>query len=207
MKTYDFKGVKLNFPENLSEVTVEQLIEVHSLGELSNSISDIIKMIKVFAPDINPAEISFEAMIEITGLLGKTLSECANLEGVNSFEIGGEKYTCQDPNDLSVKEFIDFQELSTDPVENLPLLLALVYKSESEGTAPDDKYVEVLMEKKNKFMHLDAKTAQGCLLFFSNVFINYVSNTFESLATDQKQKKAIQKAMEELKQLNAGGGN
>lgn len=207
MKTYDFNGSKLNFPENLSEVTVEQLIEIHSFGELSNSISDIIKVMKVFAPDINPAEISFEAMIEITGLLGKTLSECANLEEVNSFEIDGEKYTCQDPNDLSVKEFIDFQEVSKDPVENLPLLLALVYKSESEGDVSDDKYVEVLMEKKNKFMHLDAKTAQGCLLFFSSSFTNYASNTLESLAKDQKQKKAIKKAMKELKQLTAGGGN
>lgn len=207
MKTYDFNGSKLNFPENLSEVTVEHLIEIHSLGKLSNSISDIIRVMKVFAPNVNPSEISFDAMIEIAGLLGKALSECANLGEVNSFEIGGEKYTCKDPNDLSVKEFIDFQELSTDPVENLPLLLALVYKSESEDTVSDDKYVEVLMEKKNKFMHLDAKSAQGCLLFFSNVFINYVYNTLESLVTDQKQKKAIQKTLEELKQLTAGGGN
>lgn len=208
MKSYEIDGKTVKLPENLSEVTVKQLIEIHNLGELTGSVSDVIKLINIFSAtpiDINTIDLG--SILEISVLLSAVLFENNKITPIDHFNIGKDVYFCQSPEELSVKEFIDFQEISKDPVSNLPLLLALVYKTEVEKDPDDEDYMTYLMAKKSKFMEIDAKTAQGCLLFFSNSFTNYVVNSLESLETTPEQKKMIMEIVKQMKGLGDGAGN
>lgn len=200
MKSYQIDNNTVNLPETLSEVSVKQIIAIHNLGELTGSVNDVIRLINIFADtpvDLNTIDLG--NILEISVQLSSVLFENKQIEPVDRFVIDGKEYFCQEPNELSVKEFIDFQEISKEPIDNLPLLLALVYKEKDEQEPSDDEYMTVVMAKKAKFLDLDAKTAQGCLLFFSEAFANYVINTLESLETTPEQKAILKKTAMELR--------
>lgn len=194
MKSYQIDNNIINLPETLSEVSVKQIIEIHKLGELTGSVNDVINIINIFSDvpvDLNTIDLG--NILEISVQISSVLFENANLEPIDRFVLNNEEYFCVEPEELSVKEFIDFQEISKDPVQNLPLLLALVYKTKGEKEPNDADYKSFMICKKTKFMELDAKTAQGCLLFFSNAFANYVVNTLESLEITKEQKEILKK--------------
>jgi hypothetical protein len=208
MKSYEIDGKIIKLPENLSEVTVKQLIAIHNLGELTGSVSDIINLINIFSNEkININTIDLGSILEISVQLSAVLFENKQIEPINTFKLNGKEYFCVEPEDLLVKEFIDFQEISKDPVSNLPLLLALVYKTKDEKEPADEEYTCYLMGKKASFLELPADVAQGCLVFFSNVFTNYVANMLESLDTTPMQKEILQQAVKKMKASTDGVGN
>jgi hypothetical protein len=200
MKSYQIDNNIVKLPETLSEVSVKQLIEIHDLGELTGSVNDVIRLINVFseAPvDLNTVDLG--SILEISVQLSAVLFENRQIEPIDKFVLDGEEYLCQAPEDLSVKYFIDFQEVSKEPVRNLPLILALVYRTKAEVEPNDEEYQTYIMAKKAKFMELDAKTAQGCLLFFSNLFSDYVINTLESLEMTEEQRKIVNQTIKKMK--------
>lgn len=195
MKSYQIDNNLVRLPETLSEVSVKQIIEIHKLGELTGSVNDVIHIINIFSEvpvDLNTIDLG--NILEISVQISSVLFENSKIEPVDRFVLNNEEYFCIAPEELSVKEFIDFQEISKDPVTNLPLLLALVYKTKDEKEPSEEDYKEFIMCKKTKFMELDARTAQGCLLFFSNSFASYVLNTLEYLEITEEQKENLKKA-------------
>lgn len=200
MKSYQIDNNIVKLPETLSEVSVKQLIAIHDLGELTGSVNDVIRLINVFseAPvDLNTVDLG--SILEISVQLSAVLFENRQIEPIDKFVLDGEEYFCQSPEELSVKYFIDFQEVAKEPVRNLPLILALVYRTNDEVEPNDEDYQTYIMAKKAKFMELDAKSAQGCLLFFSNLFSDYVINMLESLEMTEEQRKIVNQTIKMMK--------
>lgn len=184
MKIFEIDGKKIRIPENLTEITVKELIELHKAGELKGSLDDITRLIEIFNGRIDISKAPLDTVIQISMVLSETLFTSGNIVPYDSFTFDGKEYKVLPPEELLVREFIDFQDMSNEPVANLPLLLAIVCQYEGEDVPDDEKgYIEFIGRKRDLFNNLDAKTAQGCLLFFSNAFTGYALNTLEYLET------------------------
>lgn len=183
MKIFELNGKKIRVPEGIDEITVKELIDIHSLGELTGQLKDIDGILEVFNGPVDITKFPLDTLIEVSSILSNTLF-VNTPDKIDSFVFEGRTYKVMAPEELLVREFIDFQEMSGEPVKNLPLLLSIICLYEGEDVPEDEKgYIEYIGIKRDLFMNLDARTAQGCLLFFSNAFITYVHSTVEYLET------------------------
>lgn len=185
-------------PEKISEMTVKHLIDFASLGELDNSMENVGKVISVFTKE--PIQtIKLDDFFEITEILISVLNTKASNELVKEFELDGVKYIGKDIEEMSTKEFIDFDTFSSDPIKNLPILLAIIY---TEAEPIEEDYAKGIKRRAELFLNLDAETAQRGLVFFSTGFLKYEKAMIESLAQGNPE---IMKLVEELNQLASDG--
>lgn len=199
MKIFKFNEREIRVPERLNEITVKELIHIHSMGEFTGSVNDIARILEVFNGKIDISQLPLDRLIEISAILGVSLFSNNSIpEEVDSFTFAGQTYHCLAPEELLVREFIDFQEMSKEPVANLPLLLAIICQYDEEEV-PDDNYIDYIYAKRDLFMNLDSETAQGCLLFFSKSFTDYVVGTLESMETTPELRQKITELVKEMK--------
>lgn len=197
MKIFELNGKEIRVPEGMDEITVKELIDIHSLGELTGQLKDIDGILEVFNGPVNITRFPLDTLIEVSSILSGTLFDNTP-DKVDSFVFEGRTYKVMSPEELLVREFIDFQEMSKEPVANLPLLLAIICQYDGEEV-PDDNYIDYIYAKRDKFMNLDSETAQGCLLFFSNAFTTYVISTVEYLETVPELRQKIEEITKEMK--------
>ncbi len=197
-KTTD--GSVISIPEKISEITVEQLIKFSLIGEINNSIEDLAKILAVFT-DVPVEKLPLGDFLEITSTLIVLLSTQPSQSPVTEFTLDGVKYIGRSAEELTTKEFIDFDTLSKDAVANLPTLLAIVFTEENER--PGD-YIKQVKERAAKFLKLDAETAQQALVFFSEEFLKYAEAMVGSLASTNPKMKEIMKKMNLLHPDGAG---
>lgn len=191
----------IRIPENISEMTVKNLIEFASLGELDGSMENVGKIISVFTDE--PIQtIKFEDFFEMTNILGELLTTKPSAESLTEFTLNGVKYVGKNIEDMTTKEFIDFDTLSNEPIKNLPILLAIIY---TEKEHIEEEYIAGVKRRADIFLNLDAESAQRGLVFFSTGFLNYAKAMVESLAQENPE---IAKLMTELNLLvSDGAGN
>lgn len=200
MKIFELNGKEIRVPEGMDEITVKELIQIHSLGELTGQLKDISKILEVFNGPVNITRFPLDTLIEVSSILSNTLFGETPPDKIDSFVFEGRTYKVMAPEELLVREFIDFQELSGEPVKNLPLLLSIICLYEGEDVPEDEKgYIEYIGIKRDLFMNLDARTAQGCLLFFSNAFTTYAASTLEYLETVPELRQKIEEITKEMK--------
>ena len=191
----------ISIPENISEMTVKNLIEFAGIGDLDDSMENIGKIISIFTNE--PLQtIKLDDFFEITNTLGELFTTNLNESPIKEFVLNGVRYIGRDIEDMTTKEFIDFDTLSNEPVKNLPTLLAIIY---TEAEPIEEDYTEGVKRRAEIFLNLDAESAQRALVFFSTGFLNYAKVMTESLAQENPE---IAKLIEELNLLvSDGGGN
>lgn len=201
MKKYNLtNGNTITIPEHISEITVEQLVNFNALGEIGNTINDMERLVRVFSnTGFTINDVSLEDFLDIVETLGKLLATKPVQRATEVFVLDGETYHCVEVEDLTTKEFIDFDTLSENPVEKLPLLLAIAYRPEHDTELTDKNYIDVLTSRAELFKKLDAQTAQEAICFFSQKFIEYAQHTAESLMAEMKVNGKMEMLMEELK--------
>jgi hypothetical protein len=165
-----------------SDITVGQLIELKKLDleHKSNTLatqSQLIKLLYGADADNMPFDEYMDKVMEITEAFSTPLKG----DYKPQVELCGKVYKAVPIENFTTREFTDFDTLARDNNDNnLPLLLALIYRSDDEQT-DKDKYSESVKEKSKLFAdNMDAVTAVGAVSFFTNALLQYLRTTLLS---------------------------
>lgn len=184
---------------SLKDITVRELIELSKVKDIS-TMEGINKVMTIFYGKSD--NLSLDGYFDKFAELSKVIFEQPALEPIDSFEFDGVTYKAKGVDEIQTKEFIDFDNLSREnPVENLPVLLAIVFSDGNE----EGSYVKRTQERAEKFNRLDALTAQSAMLFIQQLFVAFASSMVDCLPKGvSKKKKAELKKMLEGFQGGAG---
>lgn len=179
--------------KSLKDITVKELIELSKVKDVT-TMEGVSKVINIFYGrcDSLPLADFFDKFSE----LSKVIFETPNLTPIENFVFNGVTYRAKPLDELSTKEFIDFDNLSREnPVENLPTLLAIVFTDGNE----EGSYVKRTQERAAKFMSLDALTAQNAMVFIQRLLVTSARNMLGSLeGVSPKKKEELRKMLESL---------
>lgn len=185
--------------KSLKDITVKELIALSKIKDLS-TMDGITKVVSIFYGKSD--NLSLDEFFGKFTELSKVIFEQPELTPIDHFEFNGVTYKVKGIDEIQTKEFIDFDNLSREnPVENLPVLLAIAFTDGNE----EGSYVKRTQERAKKFEELDAITAQSAMLFFQQLFVAFASSMVDCLPKGvSKQKKAeLKKMLESL----GGDGN
>ena len=181
--------------KSLKDITVRELIELSKVKDVS-TMEGISKVMTIFYG--KPDSLSLSEFLDRFTEIAKVVFEQPVLEPIDHFEFNGVIYRAKSLDELTTKEFIDFDSLSREnPIENLPTLLAIVFTDGNE----DGSYVKRIQERAERFLELDALTAQNGMVFIQRLFVTSARNMLDCL----KEVKPARKA-ELLKMLESLGG-
>lgn len=207
MKQIELKGNTYNFPTSWDDITVRQLMEIEELNDESADMQKLSKIAAILL-DVDKDEILSLEIDEFLTLLNE-VADVMSAKQTAKFQanitLDGVSYKAKSIEEFSTREFTDFDTLSADGKKNLPMLLALIYHSEDEGT----DYVKETQEKAEKFLNLPASIAIEAVRFFSLKLLEYVKSTvFSSPAAQMMMEKnpKIKDQMQEVEALISGDG-
>lgn len=182
MKQYKLSdGKEICIPENWSEITVKQLIEMQSCQ--GNSITAQNKLITLMT-GISTDDLTFDDYINISLEITQSLQKPMNKSFKKYVQFDNIQFVAKDIKDFSTREFTDFDTIaSANNNEQMPLLLGIIYSKVNE----DREYVESVKQNAKLFEEkMDAETALAAVTFFSNALLAFVKNTVDS--SDQARK-------------------
>lgn len=166
-------------PTSWHDINVAQMLEISRAG---SSIKDITHLLNLFI-DVENEDMSvfMDAAVEFA----KVLNSKPDVVPCEDVYIGREHYRLRPIEELSVSEYIDFDEFKDKPLENLTLLLAIIYSA--DGDTGD--YITDVKRKSKEFLDCPADVAQSALLFFSERFLAYTNNFLGSLLQEHPEMK------------------
>lgn len=199
MKEIELKGKIYNFPTTWHDITVRQLMQIE---ELNDEAADMQKLSKIAAIllDVEKDEIlalEIDEFISLINEVADVMSSKQTAKYQPNITLDGVAYKAKSIEEFSTREFTDFDTLSADGKKNLPMLLALIYHSEDEGT----DYVKVTQEKAEKFLNLPASIAIEAVRFFSFELLKYVRSTVFSSPAAQKMMERNPQIKDQMKQV------
>lgn len=158
-------------PKSWHEIKV---IELSEIMKAKNNMSDFNHILSLYE-DTEKLSIEefLEAMIELKDVLSQPFEDVPFEE----FELNNVKYTIKKIEEFKVDEYIDFDTLYKDNINNLPLLLGIIYKS-SEDTGD---YQSDTKRKATELLEMPADTARSALNFFLASFITYFNSILDFL--------------------------
>lgn len=170
MKTFQYKKVKYQVPENWSEVPLKSLMKMKSdVDEFKTDSTRNLALISAYAGI--PVDILKKSKVSDVTKLFKYLTFLSTdlpTEPIYEFDFKGEHYTVADT--LIKQEFQDFISVETVLSDNdgntykaLPTLLAILCKRDGESL--DDYDVE---ERAKMFLDLPITIAHPLSVFFCN---------------------------------------
>lgn len=158
-------------PKSWHEIKV---IELSEIMKAKNNMSDFNHILSLYEDTEKLSMSEFlEAMIELKDVLSQPFEDVPFEE----FELNDVKYTIKTIEEFKVDEYIDFDTLYKDNINNLPLLLGIIYKS-SEDTG--DYQVDT-KRKATELLEMPADTARSALNFFLHSFITYFNSILDCL--------------------------
>lgn len=177
-------------PTSWHEITVAQLMEI---SQAKNNMRDINALLNLF---IDTDDLTIDQFIEASAELYKILTIKPELVPCEEFELDGEKYKLRTIEDFDVAEYCDYTELSKNAIENLPLILGLIYERENED---GETYIDRVKERAQKLLAMPADTAQSALAFFLRRSMDFITSTLDSLEKNNPQlKKEIERLRDTL---------
>ena len=207
MKQIELKGKTHNFPTSWDDITVRQLMEIEELNDESADMQKLSKIAAILL-DVEKDEILSLEIDEFLTLLNEVadvMSAKQTAKYQPNITLDGVIYKAKSIEEFSTREFTDFDTLSADGKKNLPMLLALIYHAEDEGT----DYVKGTQEKAEKFLNLPASIAIEAVRFFSLELLRFVKSTvFCSPAAQEMMKRnpTLTDQMQEVEALLSGAG-
>ena len=175
-----------------SDVTVGQYQELTSI-QTDNEVSLFIERLSILT-DRDPAEIRALSMREFQDFQKKLafLSQDVSSEVVLKFELDGVRYgMIPDLNFITAGEWIDAENWKSQPIENLHLYAALIFRPIVKETE-DNYYIEEhkshgFLKRSELFKDkLSIEIVNGAVLFFSSFVIGLMPILADYLQTDMK---------------------
>ena len=177
-------------PTSWHEITVAQLMEI---SQAKNTMRDINALLNLF---IDTDALSIEEFMQASAELYQLLTTKSELVDCEEFELDGEKYKLRNIEDFDVAEYCDYTELSKNAIENLPLILGLIYERENEE---GETYIDRVKERAQKLLAMPSDTAQSALAFFLRRSMDFITSTLDSLESNNPQlKKEIERLRDTL---------
>jgi hypothetical protein len=129
----ELKEIQLNIPENWNSVTISQFIELNNIDKdlMDNKYEFFIQQLAILCnadPDVI-AKIPMNELNGIINILQNFNEETLNKEYQKKFKLDGVSYgIIPDMNKLSLGEWIDLEEFSKDIINNIHIILAILYR-------------------------------------------------------------------------------
>lgn len=187
----------------LNDITVKQIMEVQNINP--TTLDGQRKLIQcIFG--IDPANLPFDEFLLKTAEIPE-IFKVGDRSFKKDIEVAGVKLTARAIDQLSTREFIDFDTLAKEGNTALPTLLAIIYTNEHYS---EMEYIAGVKEKAALLMDLDAGTALGAIDFFSHALLEFVKNIVDSSpkAKEMMEKNpTMREAMAKMKAFLAGAGN
>jgi hypothetical protein len=175
-----------------SEVTIGQYQELTSI-QTDNEVSLFIERLSILT-DRDPAEIRALGLREFQNFQKQLafLSQEVGSEVVLKFELDGVKYgMIPDLNFITAGEWIDAENWKSEPIDNLHLYAALIFRPIVKEVG-DDYYIEEhkshgFVKRSELFREkLSIEIVNGAVLFFSSFVIGLMPILADYLQTDMK---------------------
>lgn len=187
MKKLELTNSVVEVPEGYNDIVLKDFLQIQHYSE-DSSLTAVKSLIELLVKDIDLSKMPMEDFITLSIYIGEILKESPTAMEHETIDCNGKQYFVKKVEELSAREYIDFDTLSTSDdnwTSNLPLLLALI--TEEKGKKVKD-YVKDLKKRAEFFSeNLDSKTACEMILFFSNKFITYAKDTnLSSILTPQQ---------------------
>lgn len=179
---------------SLKDITVRELIELSKVKDIS-TMEGTEKVVRIFYGKCD--NLSLGEFLEKFTEIASVVFEQPALEPIDRFEFNGVAYRAKGVEEIQTKEFIDFDNLSREnPVENLPTLLAIVFTDGNE----EGSYVKRIQERAERFLELDALTAQEAMVFIQRLFVAFANSMVDSLpkGVSKKKKAELKKMLDSL---------
>lgn len=199
MKQIELKGKIYNFPTTWHDITVRQLMQIEDLNDEAADMQKLSKIAAILL-DVEKDEIlglEIDDFLTIINEVADVMTAKQTAKYQPNITLDGVAYKAKSIEEFSTREFTDFDTLSADGKKNLPMLLALIYHSEDEGT----DYVKVTQEKAEKFLNLPASIAIEAVRFFSIELLRFVRSTVFSSPAAQKMMERNPKIAEQMKEV------
>lgn len=159
-------------PKTWHEINVAQLMEI---SQAKNNMRDIQALLSLF---IDTETLTIDEFMEAAAELYQLLTTKAEIVDCEEFVLNGETFKLRNIEDFDVLEYCDYTELSKDTIQNLPLLLGLIYEGSEDST---DDYKDKVKTRAQKLLEMPADTAQSALAFFLRRSMLFITNTLDSL--------------------------
>lgn len=186
-----------------SDITVGQLIAIKKLDleHKSNTLatqSQLIKLLYGADADNMPFDEYMDKVMEITEAFSTPLKG----DYKPQVELCGKVYKAVPIENFTTREFTDFDTLARENNDdNLPLLLALIYRSDDEKNDKGE-YTETITHKSKLFAdNMDATTAVGAVSFFTNALLQYLRTTLLSSEKARMMMESNPKMKESMRML------
>lgn len=165
--------MKITIPDNWSEVTLRQFIELNQI-ESENEIMRGVEIISILS-DIDPEEIKKIEAEDLKKILD-------NLKWINELPSSQEKFTITVKEEdyhliplqkLTLGQWIDLESWVKNHTDNLGNIMALLYRK------TDEKYNSSLMSSKAEMFldELKVDDIYGTMLFFCLIVQEFIKNT------------------------------
>lgn len=159
-------------PKTWHEINVAQLMEI---SQAKNNMRDIQALLSLF---IDTETLTIDEFMEAAAELYQLLTTKAEIVDCEEFVLNGETFKLRNIEDFDVLEYCDYTELSKDTIQNLPLLLGLIYEGSEDSS---DDYKDKVKTRAQKLLEMPADTAQSALAFFLRRSMLFITNTLDSL--------------------------
>lgn len=158
-------------PKNWHEIKV---VELPTIMEAKNNMKDFNSVLSLY---IDTEKLSVDEFLESLLALKEVLNQPFEEVPFEQFELDGVTYTIKKIEDFKVDEYIDFDTLYKDNINNLPLILGIIYNS-SEDLGD---YQSDTKRKATELLEMPVDTARSALNFFLKSFISYFNDTLDFL--------------------------
>ena len=162
--------LNLQVPSSWEGVTINQMIELQEVK--SNDLKSLIKLVKIFNPEVDPTEMEIETLIQVANSIYDVITSQPEPENKTEYIIDGVTYHIASPESLDFGEFLDVNSLNSsdeaEQIKNLPLILSVLTVGRPK---PVKEWAESIADK------VDVCTALGCVLFFSENLMRFIKSS------------------------------
>lgn len=175
---------KFCVPEGWSDITADNLLHINEITD--TSVLSLVKLVKVFNPDKDPLELSFEELTAVCGgIFDIVLNPPKDTPELDSYEVDGVTYKIATPENIDFQQFIDVNTLRSDDyrdqIKNMPLIMSIITENRPEGVDVKDWAAEIASK-------VSVERGLANLLFFSKGLQPYMESIQHCLAGDQKER-------------------
>lgn len=179
--------MKINVPTSFEDVSLDQYLELSKLDE-SDTIGQIAILCKISKEDVKRMEKS--SLNEIEALMSSIQhADEDKYPHARFIELEGRKYGFH-PNlsEISVGEFVDLDSLCSNPMENLPKIMATLYRPVIEENFQSYKIQPYTSHEDPEIMkEMKMPYVLGALNFFLSLGLIFVKNSLPSLKEERAQ--------------------
>lgn len=171
-------------PEGWADITADNLLHINEITD--TSVLSLVKLVKVFNPDKDPLELSFEELTAVCGdIFDIVMNPPTDTPELDSYEVDGVTYRIATPENIDFQQFIDVNTLRSDDyrdqIKNMPLIMSIITENRPDGVDVKDWASEIASK-------VSVERGLANLLFFSRGLQPYMESIRHFLADGRKER-------------------